>query len=58
MFEDMIERRMPNSGHGECHRIRSMTIFGSHVQLHILNNGYMKVYDGLQALGGISSFFS
>ena len=34
-----------------------MTIFGSHVQLHISNIGYTRVYEGLQALGGISSFF-
>ena len=38
--------------------IRFMIIFGSHVDPHIANIGYMKVYQGLQALGGISSFFS
>ena len=35
-----------------------MTIFVSHVDPHIPNIGYMNVYEGLQALGGISSFFS
>ena len=37
---------------------RVMTIFVFHVAPHISNMGYMKVYQGLQALGGISSFFS
>ena len=35
-----------------------MTIFVSHVDPHISNIVYMKVYEGLQALGSISSFFS
>ena len=35
-----------------------MTIFVLHVDPHIPNIGYMKVYEGLQALGGISFFFS
>ena len=47
---------MSNFGHGGCPGTRFMTIFGSHVQLHISNIGYMRVYEGLQALGGISSF--
>ena len=54
----MARRCMPNSGHGGCPGIRFMIIFESHVQLHISNIGYMKVYDGLLALGGISTFFS
>ena len=37
---------------------RVMTVFVFHVDPHISNIGYMKVYEGLQALGGISSFFS
>ena len=32
-----------------------MTILGSHVDPHVSNIGYMKVYEGLQALEGISS---
>ena len=35
-----------------------MIIFGPHVDPHISNIGCMEVYEGLQALGGISSFFS
>ena len=35
-----------------------MTIFVSHVDPHTPNIRYMKVHEGLQALGGISSFFS
>ena len=31
--------------------------FESHVHPHISNIGYMKVYNGLQALGGISFLF-
>ena len=33
-------------------------VFVFHADPHIPNIGYMKVYDGLQALGGILSFFS
>ena len=35
-----------------------MTIFGSYVSIKIANIGDFEVYGGLQALGGISSFFS
>ena len=35
-----------------------MTIFVSHAGPHISNIGYMRVYEGLQALGGISFFLS
>ena len=55
-FGDMVGRCMPNSGNGGCPGNRFMTIFGSHVQLHISHIGYMRVYEGLQALEGISSF--
>ena len=48
---------MPNSGRGGCPGTRFMTICGSHVQLHISNIGYMRVYEGLQALEGIYFFF-
>ena len=34
-----------------------MNIVVFHVDPHISNIGYMKVYDGLQALGGISFCF-
>ena len=34
------------------------TIFEFHVDPPISNIGYMKVYEGLRALGGISPFFS
>ena len=55
-FGGMVGRCMPNSGHGGCPATRFMTMFGSHVHRHISNIGYMKVYEGLQALGGISFF--
>ena len=35
-----------------------MTIFGSYVSAQISNIEYFDVYGGLQAPGGISSFFS
>ena len=54
----MVGRCMPSSGHGGCPGTWFMTIFGSHVHGDISNIGYTKVYEGLQALGGISSFFS
>ena len=53
---DMVGSCMPKSGPGGCPRTRVMTIFGSHVDPHIPNIGYMRVYEGLHALGGISSF--
>ena len=34
-----------------------MTIFGSHVGPCLPNIEYFEVYEGLQALGGIPSFF-
>ena len=43
---------------GGCLGARGMTIFVSHADPHISNIEYMKVYEGLQALGGTSSFFS
>ena len=49
---------MPNSGHGGCSGIRFMSIFGSYVGSHFPNIGFFDIYGGLQALGGISSFFS
>ena len=55
---DIGGRCMPNSGHAGCPGTCLMTIFGSHVGPHIANIGYMKVYEGLHALGGIPSFFS
>ena len=57
-FLGMVGRYMLNSSHGGCPGARVMTISGSHVGPHIANIGYMKVYEGLQAPGGISSFFS
>ena len=57
-FGDMVGMCMPNCGHGGCPGTRCITVCGSYVDPHIPNIGYMKVYEGLQALGGISSFFS
>ena len=47
-----------NSHFGKRPGARDTTIFESHADPHIPNIGYMEVYQGLQALGGISSFFS
>ena len=49
---------MPNSGHGGAPGTRVMTNFVFYVSAQILNIEYFEVYGGLQALGGISSFFS
>ena len=49
---------MPNSGHGVPPGTRGMTIFVFYVSAEIPNIEYFEVYGGLQALGGISSFFS
>ena len=49
---------MPNSGHGGCPGIRFMAILESFVEPHSCHIGYMRVYEGLQAAGGISSFVS
>ena len=49
---------MPNSGHGGPPGTRVMTIFVFYVSAQIPNIEYFEVYDGLQAPGGISSFFS
>ena len=49
---------MPNSGHGGPPGTRVMTIFVFYVSAQIPNIEYFEVYGGLQAPGGISSFFS
>ena len=55
----MVVRYMPNFGHGGPNGIRVMTIFVFYVSAQIPNIEYLfKVYGGLQALGGISCFFS
>jgi len=54
----MVGKCMPNSGHGGSPGTRVMTIFGSYVSVQISNIEYFEVYGGLQAPGGISSFFS
>ena len=54
----MVGRYMPNSGHGGCPGIRFMTIFGSHVDPHISNIGYMKVYEGGCRPWEVSHLFS
>ena len=54
----MVGRCMPNSGHGGPPGIRVMTIFVFYVIAQIPNIEYFEVYGGLQAPGGISSFFS
>ena len=57
-FGGMVARCMPNSGHGEPPGTRVMTIFAFNVSAQIPNIEYFEVYRGLQAPGGISSFFS
>ena len=54
----MVGRCMPNSDHGGPLGTRVMTIFVFYVSAQIPNIEYFEVYGGLQALGGISSFFS
>ena len=54
----MVGRCMPNSGHGGPPGTRVMTIFFFYVSAQISNVEYLEVYGGLQAPGGISSFFS
>ena len=49
---------MPKSGHGGPPGTRVMTIFVFYVSGQIPNIEYFEVYGVLQALGGISSFFS
>ena len=49
---------MPNSGQGGPPGTRVMTIFVFYVIAQIPNIEYFEVYGGLQAPGGISSFFS
>ena len=49
---------MPNSGHGGPLGTRVMTIFGIYVNTQMPNIEKFEVYRGLQAPGGISSFFS
>ena len=44
--------------HGGPPGIRVMTIFVFYVSAQIPNIEYFEVYGGVQALGGISSFFS
>ena len=58
LFGDMVGRCMPNSGHGGPPGTGVMTIFMFYVSVQIPNIEYFEVYGGLQALGGISSFFS
>ena len=53
---DMVGTFVSNSDPWGCLGARVMTIFVS--DPHIPNIGYMRVYEGLQALGGISSFSS
>ena len=56
-FGGMVGRCMPNSGHGGPPGTRVMTIFVFYVSAQIPNIEYFEVYGGLQAPGGISSFF-
>ena len=49
---------MPNSGPGGCPGTRVMIICVFYVSAQIPNIEYFEVYRGLQAPGGISSFFS
>ena len=51
----MLDSIVSNSRFWKRLAARDMT-FGSHVGAHIPNIGYMKVHEGFQALGGISSF--
>ena len=53
----MVVRCMPNSGHGGPPGTRVMTFFVFYVSAQIPNIEYFEVYGGLQAPGGISSFF-
>ena len=57
MFDNMVLRHMPNSGHGGPHTTPVMTIFGIYVSIQIPNIEKFQVYGGLQIPGGISSFF-
>ena len=54
----MVERCMPNSGHGGPPGTGVMTIFVFYVSAQICNFEYFEKCGGLQAPGGISSFFS
>ena len=49
---------MPNSGQGGPPGTRVMTVFVFYVSAQIPNIEFVVVYGGLQAPGGISSFFS
>ena len=49
---------MPNSGHGGPPGTRVITIFVFYASPQISNIEYFELYVGLQAPGGISSFFS
>ena len=57
-FGGMVGRCMPNSGHGGPPGAPVMTIFVFYVSAQIPNIEYFEVYGGLQASGGIPSFFS
>ena len=52
----MLNSNVLYSHFGKRPAARVMAILGSHIGPHIPNIGYMKVYEWLQALGGISSF--
>ena len=54
----MVVTCMPNSGHGGPPGTRVMNIFVFYVSAQIPTIEYFEVYGGLQAPGGISSFFS
>ena len=58
MFGDMVLRYMPNSDPWGPPGTRVMTIFVFFVNPQISNIEIFDVYGGLQAPGGISSFFS
>ena len=57
-FGAMAVTCMTNSGHGGPPGTRVMTIFGFYVSTQTLNIAKNEEFGGLQAPGGISSFFS
>ena len=58
MFEDMVLRYMPNSGHGGPPGTRVMTIFVFCVDPQTPNIENLDACGGLWGPGGISCFFS
>ena len=47
MFDNMVIRCMPNSGHGGPPMSRFMTILGSYVGPNFPNIGFFEVYRGI-----------